>query len=197
MRIVAVATAVVTASLILVGVLGVAGAETTTTPTTSTSTTATPTTTAIVSPPLRTVSVQGVAIEPIEQSASASTATGVYRQAMASAVSDGQAKAQFLASQAGATLGQVQNVAEGGGYIQCSGSEEGYLGEQPDFGSAGNYAVPEVAPREAAKAAPGVSKPAVKPPPKPKHKKKKVVAKKASTATCRLSTQVSLVYALS
>jgi hypothetical protein len=197
MRIVAAATAVVTASLILVGVLGVAGAETTTTPTTTTSTTATPTTTTVTSPPLRTVSVQGVAIEPIEQSASAATATGIYRQAMASAVSDGQAKAQFLASQAGTTLGQVQSVAEGGGYIQCAGSEEGYLGGQPDFGSAGNYATPEVAPRAVAKAAPGVSKPVVKPPRKPKRKKKKGAAKKASAATCTLSTQVSLVYALS
>ena len=173
--------------------LGVAGAETTTTPTTSTS--ATPTAT-VVSPPLRTVSVQGVAIEPIEQSASAAAATGVYRQAMASAVSDGQAKAQFLAGQAGATLGQVQSVAEGGGYIQCSGSEEGYLGEQPDFGSGENYAVPGVAPREAAKAAPGVSKPVVKPPRRPK-RRKKGTAKKASATTCKLSTQVSLVYALS
>jgi hypothetical protein len=190
MRIVVTATVVVAASLILVGVLGVAGAETTT------STSTTPTTATTTGPPLRTVSVQGVAIEPIEQSASAATATGVYRQAMAAAVSDGQAKAQFLASQAGATLGQVQSVAEGGGYIQCAGSEEGYLGEEPDFGSAGNYAVPDVAPRAAAKAAPGVSKPVVKPPRKPK-RKKKGTAKKASATTCTLSTQVSLVYALS
>ncbi len=192
MRIAVAATVVAAASLILVGVLGVASAETTT----STSTTTTPTTATTTGPPLRTVSVQGVAIEPIEQSASAATATGVYRQAMAAAVSDGQAKAQFLASQAGATLGQVQSVAEGGGYIQCAGSEEGYLGEEPDFGSTGNYAAPDVAPRAAAKAAPGVSKPVVKPPRKPK-RKKKGAAKKASAATCTLSTQVSLVYALS
>jgi hypothetical protein len=185
MRIVVTATVVVAASLILVGVLGVAGAETTT------STTTTPTT--ATNPPLRTVSVQGVATEPIEQSASAAAATGVYRQAMASAVSDGQVKAQFLASQAGATLGQVQGMAEGGGYIQCAGSEEGYLGEQPDFGSAGNYATPEVAPRAIAKAV--TPRVAVKPR-KPKRKKKSV-AKKASATTCTLSTQVSLVYALS
>ncbi len=188
MRIAVAATVVVAASLILVGVLGVASAETTT------ATTTTPATATTTGPPLRTVSVQGVAIEPIEQSASATTATGVYRQAMASAVSDGQVKAQFLASQAGATLGQVQSVAEGGGYIQCAGSEEGYLGEQPDFGSAGNYATPEVAPRAVAKA-PVASRPAVKSR-KPKRKKKSV-AKKASAATCTLSTQVSLIYALS
>jgi Protein of unknown function (DUF541) len=190
MRIVVTATVVVAASLILVGVLGVAGAETTTT----TSTTTTPTTATATSPPLRTVSVQGVAIEPIEQSASAAAATGVYRQAMASAVSDGQVKAQFLASQAGATLGQVQSMAEGGGYIQCPGSEEGYLGERPDFGSSSNYATPEVAPRALAKA-PVAPRPTVKSR-KPKRKKKSV-AKKASAVTCTLSTQVSLVYALS
>jgi hypothetical protein len=184
MRIVVTATVVVAASLILVGVLGIAGAETTTT---------TPTTATATSPPPRTVSVQGVATEPIEQSASAAAATGVYRQAMASAVSDGQVKAQFLASQAGATLGQVQGMAEGGGYIQCAGSEEGYLGEQPDFGSAGNYATPEIAPRAIAKA---VAPRAVVKPRKPKRKKKSV-AKKASATTCTLSTQVSLVYALS
>ncbi|HEY3960724.1 MAG TPA: SIMPL domain-containing protein [Solirubrobacteraceae bacterium] len=189
MRIVVTATVVVTASLILVGVLGVAGAETTTTATTTTPTMAT-----TPVPPLRTVSVQGVAIEPIEQSASAAAATGVYRQAMASAVSDGQVKAQFLASQAGVTLGQVQSMAEGGGYIQCAGNEEGYLGEQPDFGSANNYATPEVAPRALAKA-PVAPRPAVKPR-KPKHKKQSV-AKKAGSTTCTLSTQVSLVYALS
>jgi hypothetical protein len=187
MRIVVTATVIVAASLILVGVLGVAGAETTT------STTTTPTTATATNPPLRTVSVQGVATEPIEQSASAAAATGVYRQAMASAVSDGQVKAQFLASQAGATLGQVQSMAEGGGYIQCAGSEEGYLGEQPDFGSAGNYATPEIAPRAIAKAV--APRAAVKPR-KPKRKKKSV-AKKASATTCTLSTQVSLVYALS
>jgi hypothetical protein len=46
------------------------------------------------------------------------------------------------------------------------------------------------------KAAPGVSKPAVKSPRRPKRKKKSS-AKKASATTCTLSTQVSLVYALS
>jgi hypothetical protein len=188
MRIVITAFAVAAASLILVGVLGVASAETTTT--------TTPATTTTTAPPLRTVNVQGVASEPIEQSANAAAATAVYRQGMASAVGDAQTKAQFLVSQVGATLGQVQSMAEGGGYIQCAGSEEGYLGEQPDFGSAGNNAVaPEVSPRATARSAPAVPKPAVKPR-KPKHKKKNS-AKKADVATCTLSTQVSVVYALS
>ena len=71
-------------ALIAAGMLGVASAEAPTT----------------ASPP-PTVSVQGVAIEPIEQSASSATATTVYRQGMAAAVTDGQTKAQFLASQPG------------------------------------------------------------------------------------------------
>jgi hypothetical protein len=172
MRIVIAAATITTASLILAGVLGVASAEAPT-----------------VTPP-RTVSVQGVAIEPIEQSASAATATGVYRQGMADAVSDGQTKAQFLATKVNATLGQVQSVAEGGGYIECAGSEE-YLGEQPDFGSGADIGV---APRVAARSVPAGPKPAVKPH-KPKHKSGS--AKKASAAGCTLSTQVALVYALS
>ena len=81
------AAVVAVIALVAVGMLGVASAEAPTT-----------------SPPPPTVSVQGVAIEPIEQSASSTTATTVYRQAMAAAITDGQAKAQFLASSAGATL---------------------------------------------------------------------------------------------
>ena len=87
MRIVVPAAATTTVALIAAGVLGVATAETPT-----------------ITPP-RTVSVQGVATEAIDQSANAATATAVYRQGMADAISDGQAKAQFLASKTGATLG--------------------------------------------------------------------------------------------
>jgi hypothetical protein len=185
MRLVLPAAAVTTASLIAAGLLGVASAEAPTT-------TATP-------PP--TVSVQGVATEPIEQSASLATATAVYRQGMADAISDGQAKALFLASKAGVTLGPVQSIVEGGGYIGCTGGEESasdeYQGAEPDFGSAGASApVPEVnAPSAVAKTTPGVRKPAAKHG-KKKHKKKPA-AKQASVTTCTLSTQVSLTYTLS
>jgi hypothetical protein len=169
------ATVVATAGLILAGVLGVASAE------------------APMVTPLRTVSVQGVATEPIEQSASASTATAVYRQGMADAVSDGQTKAQFLASKVTASLGQIQSMAEGGGYIECAGSEE-YLGEQPDFGSAGNPISAAGVRAVAPKSAPAPPKPAVK---RKKRRRKGPAAKKADATTCTLSTQVSLVYALS
>jgi uncharacterized protein YggE len=148
--------------------------------------------------------VQGVATEPIEQNASAVTATAVYRQGMADSITDGQAKAQFLSSKAGVTLGSVQSIVEGGGYIGCTGGEESsndeYQGAQPDFGSPGATTSTPVfnAPRALNKATPGVRKPAAK---HGKKKPKKPSAKQAnattaSATTCTLSTQVSLVYTL-
>ena len=119
---------------------------------------------------------------------------------MADAISDGQAKAQFLASKAGVTLGPVQAIVEGGGYIGCTSSEESsndeYQGAQPDFGSPGvGVSGVAVSPRAGTEAAPGTSKPAVK---HPKKKKRKApVAKRASVAGCTLSAQVSLIYAIS
>jgi hypothetical protein len=179
MRILLIAAAVAAGALTAVGVLGVAGAETTTTATT-----------APASAPLRTVSVQGVASAPIAPEASAATATAVYRQAMASAVTDGQSKAQYLAEKAGATLGAVQSIAEGGGDIECPGEEE-YVGEQPDFGYAngGEIVAGSSAPAVERVRTPSAHKPTVKP-----HKKKKRSAKAAAGAPCTLSTQVALSY---
>jgi hypothetical protein len=175
MRIVIAAATVASVSLVLAGVLGVASAE------------------APAVAPVRTVSVQGVATEPIEQSATTASATAVYRQGMTDAIGDAQTKALFLASKVGATVGQVQSMAEGGGYIECAGNDE-YLGEQPDFGSAGNViSAGAVAPRATVRSVPAVPKPAVK----RRKPKRKGAAKKAAVAACTLSTQVSLVYALS
>jgi len=179
MRIVIPAAAVTVVALIAAGMLGVASAEAPTT----------------ASPP-PTVSVQGVATVAIGQSASAAAATTVYRQGMAAAITDGQAKAQFLASSAGVTLGAVQSIVENGGYIGCTGNEIEYLGEQPDFGSPGvGVSGVAVSPRAVTKAAPGAGKPTVN------HAKKKKrrtsVAKRASVAGCTLSAQVSLTYAIS
>jgi hypothetical protein len=174
------AAVVAVIALVAVGMLGVASAEAPTT-----------------SPPPPTVSVQGVAIEPIEQSASATTATTVYRQAMAAAITDGQAKAQFLASSAAATLGAVQGIVENGGYIGCTGEEVEYSGEQPDFGSPGVEVSPDEVggPRVEGAVAPAASRPAVKHARK-KHKRTPV-AKRASAAGCTLTAQVSLTYAIS
>jgi hypothetical protein len=176
MRNVVAATLTVVAGLVVANMLGVAAAE---------APTATPT---------RTISVEGVATVAIAQGANLATATMIYRGGMAAAVTDGQGKAEFLASKAGATLGAVQDIAEGGGSIECTGGEEGayvaYQGEQPDFGSAESVSPLRAA---VAPAAPGLRKPVAK------HRRKKVTsptAKKATATTCTLTTQVSLVYAI-
>jgi hypothetical protein len=179
MRIVIAASMVTAIALIAAGVLSVAGAETSTSSPVASGDT-----------PVRAVSVEGVASEPIAQSASAAQATAVYRQGMAAAVLDGQAKAQFLTSNAGATLGPVQSIAEGGGYITCPDEVE-YQGEQPDFGSASGPSVvagTRLPARPVASGAPSAKGPA-------HHKRRK--AKKASASSCMLSTQVSISYALS
>lgn len=138
----------------------------------------------------RTVSVQGVATEAIDQRASASVANSVYRRGMSDAVTDGVEKAQFLASKVGANLGPVQSVVEGGGYITC-GDETEYLGEQPDFGSPGG-SVQTLARAPAKRSAPLSGRAA----PRRHRRHKKPAAKKANVPTCTLSTQVSLAYAL-
>jgi Protein of unknown function (DUF541) len=187
MRILIAATTVATGGLIATGVLGVAtAAETQTAP-------------AAGSAAQRTVSVQGVADEPLSSEASAATATSAYRQAMAAAVSDGQAKAQFLAEKTSAALGPVQSVSEGGGYIECPGEIE-YTGGQPDFGFATGGVV--VA-GEDVSSAPGRAVPVVGRAPVPKSKRKtkhhakRGSARKSTAGTCTLSSQVALVYQLS
>jgi hypothetical protein len=150
------------------------------------------------STPLRTVSVEGIANMPITQTANAAAATAVYREGMASAITDGQSKATFLAEKTGATLGPVQNVTENGGYIWCRGSSEGedveYEGEQPDFGSGQERGV---ATPEAAASTPSSSVPRQKAPVVKKRKKvKHPVAKKATVGSCTLTAQVSLIYTI-
>lgn len=154
----------------------------------------TTTSTPAASAPLRTVSVQGVANEPLDSAASAETATTVYRQAMAGAIVDGQAKAQFLAEKTTATLGQVQSISEGGGSISCPEGIE-YVGGQPDFGSGASVA-PVFAGAVQAPVAKGHAPPTVGKAPA-KHRRRRHSAKKSATESCTLSTQVALVYQLS
>jgi hypothetical protein len=174
------------AALVIANMIGTAVAEA---PTTTT---------------LRTVSVEGIGSQPIAQNADAATATGVYRQAMAAAVADGQAKAEFLTGRVGATLGAAQTITEDGGGIECNsgaGEEEGwepYQGEQPDFGSARNagQVLSSSTPTPAA-ASPskGSSTPVVKRTSSKRHRKhRRPVAKKATAAGCKLTAQVSLAY---
>jgi hypothetical protein len=145
----------------------------------------------------RTIGVQGTASLPIGPGDNAAAATAVYREGMAGAVTDGQSKAAFLASKLGATLGVVQSVAEGGGYISCIASGESgyaeYEGEQPDFGSAPQPGV--FAP--AAASAPTNTAGRVTQGARPKRAKRKhPTAKKATAASCKLTAQVSLVYTI-
>ncbi len=180
------AIVVVAAGLAVANMLGIAAAEAPTSGTTGPSGVA-----------VRTVNVQGVATVPVEQGANAATANGVYRQAMANAIADGQNKAEFLASKVGVTLGAVQSVAEGGGSIECKSNESEstyvrYEGEQPDFGRV------ESRPVFAGAAAPA-ARPTVRKQTKGgKHKHRKPKAKSAATTgvTCALSTQVALVYSI-
>ena len=145
---------------------------------------------------LRTMSVQGVATVPIGQSDNAASATAVYRQGMALAVADGQSKAEFLTGKVGATLGTVQSVIEGGGYINCYGGVEGlteYEGEQPDFGSAPQPGVSLSTSAAPSQEASPLTHRAKAKRPKRKHHPK---AKKAATASCTLTAQVSLIYTI-
>lgn len=169
------------AALVIANMIGTAVAEA---PTTTT---------------LRTVSVEGIGTQPIAQNADAATATGVYRQAMAAAVTDGQSKAEFLTGKVGATLGAPQTITEDGGGIECVGDIQGdwmeYEGEQPDFGSARNAgqvlsSTPESSSSEAAAPTRAVKRKSSK-----RHKKhKRPVAKKATAPGCKLTAQVSLAY---
>jgi hypothetical protein len=179
MRVLIAASSATAAALAAVGVLGVASAEA-------------PTTT----PPQRTVSVQGVASEALDQHASTSTAIAAYHQGMVDAVADGLSKAQLLAGKVGASLGPVQSVVEGGGYISCTGVGESgsaeYEGAQPDFGSPGVSI--SAAPRA------GSARPlggARKPTARRRRSRRVPPAHTANAASCTLSTQVSLVYPLS
>jgi hypothetical protein len=184
MRIAIAATLMMAAGLVAANMLGVAAAEA---PTSSTSA-------------VRTLSVEGVANVPIPQTANVATADAVYRQGMADAVTDGQGKAEFLASKTGVTLGSVQSVVEDGGSISCQGTEgEGeelryvqYEGEQPDFGSGPSVSVGGVA-APAAAATPTLKRAATG---KHRKKHKRASAKAATNASCTLSAQVSLVYQL-
>jgi hypothetical protein len=177
MRIVIAASLAAAAGLTAASVLGVASAEG---PATTT-------------PPQRAVSVQGVATESIDQHASASAATAVYHQGLVDAVGDGLSKAQLLAGKAGASLGAIQSIAEGGGYISCVGESGGaeYEGAQPDFGSSGisMSSAPSVG---AAKPIGGTRKPSVR----RRKSRRGPAAKASSAASCTLFTQVSLVYPL-
>jgi len=149
------------------------------------------------------VSVEGVATVAISQSASQAEANAAYRQGLTAAIGDGHEKAEYLAAQAGAKVGSIQQIGERGGSIECTqpavpAAEEGqsqyerYNGAQPDFGS-----VELGGARVVAAPAAAASRPSTKPTHPRKKKRHKVKAKKAAApVSCTLSTQVGLSYLL-
>jgi hypothetical protein len=171
-------------ALVAVSMLGVASAEA---PTGSTS--------------ARTLSVEGVGTLPVGSRDSAAAATAAYREGMAKALVDGQSKAAFLAEKSGAALGAVVSIVEGGGYIECTGTSTEYAeyeGEQPDFGQGSQPLSVSTAAPEAAATSPAKEESAsrVSHKPKRKHKKHPVAKKSSVAASCTLTADVSLVYAI-
>lgn len=153
----------------------------------------------------RVVDVEGVGVTPIPSNATAAQATAVYREGQAKALSDGQAKAQFIAEKEGVALGVPVTTVEDGGSIECSGFVEGegysryapYEGEQPDFGvarlaSSGSGSAPSVM----GTAAPAASAKSVVHRPKGKHKRHTAKKAAASAPTCNLTAEITLAYAL-
>jgi hypothetical protein len=134
--------------------------------------------------PQRTVTVQGVASVPIEETATQPQAVAAYRQAMAAAVTDGQEKAAFLAGKASVTPGAVQTIAEQGGAISCTveGEYAEYRGAEPDWASSPS------GPRILS----GAARPVLR-----SRKAHRPAAKKAGAVSCTLRAQVTLSYALS
>ncbi len=178
MRSTIVVVAACAAALVAASMLGVATAESPTVP------------------PLRTISVEGVAKVPLAQGSDAAGADGAYRSAMAEAVADGRSKAEFLASKVGATLAAVQSVVEGGGSVSCTGGEGEspyveYTGAEPDFGS------PSVVAPGILRAAAGAAPVPPRAPLVRRRVRRKATAHKAAGTTCTVSATVALGYAIS
>jgi uncharacterized protein YggE len=147
-----------------------------------------------------TVSVEGVASVAISQTASQTEADAAYHQGLAAAISDGNEKAELLATKTGVKVGAVQQIIERGGRIECVVTaavgpltqDEQYKGAQPDFGSV-ELSGSQFAPTPAE--APPSAVPARTA--KPRKKKHAAKAKKAAApVSCALSTQVTLSYLL-
>ena len=153
----------------------------------------------------RVVDVEGVGVVPIPAKATAAQASAVYREGQAKALSDGQAKAQFIAEREGVALGVPVTTVEDGGSIECSGWVEGegfsrylaYEGEQPDFGVARltSSGSASATPGVMGAAAPAKSQVAHR----PKGKRKRGTAKKAAATapSCNLTAELTLAYAAS
>jgi Protein of unknown function (DUF541) len=89
-----------------------------------------------------TVSVVGIGRVPISPTANPVEADTTYHAAMVQAVGDGLLKAQMIAGAAGAKVGPVEAISEGGrDFIECKNAagetgRGGYKGAEPDSGTA-------------------------------------------------------------
>ncbi|HEX4109302.1 MAG TPA: hypothetical protein VHX88_14290 [Solirubrobacteraceae bacterium] len=179
----------------LVGILvaGLVGGATAQTP-------ATTTTTAVAA--VRTVAVQGVGNASIDPNADGAVANAAYRTALAVAVNDAGSKAGALATDAGATSGPVQDIAEDGGEVDCtdtSGDYEDYNGVQPDFGSDDGTVTPSGVASVGAQAPNVLQKTTSSGSGSVKSKKKKKHPKAhaaQSALTCTVQAEVSVSYLL-
>lgn len=144
----------------------------------------------------RQISVEGTATVPIGVHDSAAAATTAYREAQAKALSDGAAKAAFLAEKLGVALGVATTTVEQGGYIECSGTVNEYAeyeGEQPDFGSSTiTRGVGTAAPA----GAPQLRKAKAHHVHRVKASRPHATGKAAAATSCVLDSQVSVAYAI-
>ena len=159
------------------------GAAAAATSTTSTSTTTSPTTTAPTTTPA-TITVNGAAILTVDPSADVATQNAGYLGALGSAVTNAQTKATALATQAGDTLGAVQNITE-----QSSYSGGDFCGNRVFLGAASSKG-------SAPAAGPTVSHKKKKPHPSTKLKATARIADVVTPTTCSIEADVTVTYAM-
>jgi len=152
----------------------------------------------------RTISVEGTATVPVGPRDPAAAATAVYREAQAKALTDGEAKAAFLAEKLGVALGVATSAVEQGGYIECAGTIDEYAeyeGEQPDFGyglqPASSSSGGPVLTSAASPATEQGSSHRVKHRPKRKPAHPAHAAARNAASSCNLTADVALIYAVS
>lgn len=122
------------AALMIVGVLGVANADTGPAP--------------AAAPPARVITVNGAGARGVADNAPAAEATAAYGQALADALADAKTKAQALATATGVALGSVQSLVEQSN-TPISGCQGGYA--MAAEGDAKRTAKPARAPKPARK----------------------------------------------
>lgn len=163
------------AALMIVGVLGVANADTGPAPATT------------ATPPARVITVNGAGARGVADNAPAAEATAAYGQALADALADAKGKAQALATATGVALGSVQSLVEQSN-TPISGCQGGYaMAAESD--AAKRPAKPARAPKPARKS------PSDKKKKKPAKASSRTVAPDAPTG-CSVDASLTVSYAV-